>query len=167
MIYRILTEFVGGWKGFTKKKQTRVLSMEYTVQDHSAHHGPWTLMVKGSFGLMVVVGEISGGGVTKLLEIKCWLIKWPNKCVWQQSQWYIIVSFWSHDIYCFCPSVERDPPLLLSWRFLPYFSLWKFFFLFIWGVFPDPMWKVKGQGCRTCTDCKAKFVILGCTKYTE
>lgn len=45
--------------------------MEYTVQDHSAHHGPWTLMVKGSFGLMVVVGEISGGGVTKLLEIKC------------------------------------------------------------------------------------------------
>ena len=34
--------------------------------------------------------------------------------------------FCTHDIYCFCPSWERDPPLLLSLRFLPlFFPLWK------------------------------------------
>jgi len=39
----------------------------------------------------------------------------------------------------FRPSGERDPPLLLYWRFLPFFLPWKGFFYFL-GVFRDPMW---------------------------
>jgi len=41
------------------------------------------------------------------------------------------VSFCTYDIYCFCPSRKRNPPLLLSWRFLHFifprersFSMW-------------------------------------------
>jgi len=43
------------------------------------------------------------------------------------------------------PSIlERDPPLLLSWRLF-----------FIFGEFFLIRCEVKGQGCRMCTDCKA------------
>jgi len=63
--------------------------------------------------------------------------------------------------------LERDPPLLLSWRVLTFLPALFFNFL---GVFPDPMWKIKGQGCRMCTDRKArwgKFELLGDIKQTE
>jgi len=42
-----------------------------------------------------------------------------------------VTLFLLHDIYWFCPSGKRDPPLLLSWRFLPFFPLWKSFFSFL------------------------------------
>jgi len=38
--------------------------------------------------------------------------------------------------------------------FLPFFPPWNVFFYFL-GVFPDPMWEVKGQGCHMCSGCKA------------
>jgi len=67
-----------------------------------------------------------------------------------------VVNLYSF-IYCFCPSGERDPPLLLSWRFLPFFPcervVWEFFLI---------RCEVLGQGCCMCTDCKAlwgEFVI--------
>jgi len=53
--------------------------------------------------------------------------------------------------------LERDPPLLLSWRFFPFLFPMKGYL----GVFPDPMWG-PGIGMSMCTDCKAlwyKFVI--------
>jgi len=69
-------------------------------------------------------------------------------------------------IYLFFPSIlERDPPLLLSWRVLHFLPCERFLG---GGVFPDPMWKVKGQGCRMWTDCKAlwgRFVICDIGLY--
>jgi len=62
--------------------------------------------------------------------------------------------------------LERDPPLLLSWRVLPLFPL-KGFFLFF-GEFFLIRCEVKGQGCRMCTDCKAlwgEFVICDIGLY--
>jgi len=53
-----------------------------------------------------------------------------------------------------------DPPLLLSWRFLPFFPC-EGFFSISWEFFLIRC-EVKGQGCRLCTDCKAlwgNFVI--------
>jgi len=74
-----------------------------------------------------------------------------------------------NDIYCFCPSGERDPPLLLSWRFLfPFFSPVKGFFSISWEFFLTRC-EVLGQGCRMYTDCKAlwgKFVICDIGLYT-
>jgi len=62
--------------------------------------------------------------------------------------------------------LERDPPLLLSWRFLTFFPLKGYL-----GVVPDPMWGQR-SGMSICTDCKAlwdTFVIRenGLYKYTE
>jgi len=56
--------------------------------------------------------------------------------------------------------LERDPRLLLYWRVLTFFP-WMIFYYFL-GVFFLIRCEVKGQGCRTCTDCKAlrgEFVI--------
>jgi len=47
--------------------------------------------------------------------------------------------------------------------FFTFFPPLKCFFFYSLGVVPDPMWEVKGQGCRMCTECKAlwgKFVIF-------
>jgi len=63
--------------------------------------------------------------------------------------------------------LERDPPLLLSWRFLPFFPCEKVFSIF-WELFPVQC-EVKGQGCGMCTDCKAlwgTFVICENGLYT-
>jgi len=63
------------------------------------------------------------------------------------------------------PSIlERDPPLFLSSRFLPFFS-GKGFFYFLSFSWSDV---VKGQGCRMCTDCEAlwgKFIICDIGQY--
>jgi len=58
--------------------------------------------------------------------------------------------------------LERDPPLLLSWRFLLFFSPVKDCFSISWEFFLIRCESSKGQGCRMCTDCKdhwGTFVI--------
>jgi len=55
-----------------------------------------------------------------------------------------------HMTFILLSILERDPPLLLSWRFLSLFSLWKGCL----GVFPDPVWGQR-SGMSMCTDCKA------------
>jgi len=56
-------------------------------------------------------------------------------------------------------SVQRDPPLLLSWRFLPFFPHESYFFYFL-GVFPDPMLKSWDRDVLTDT-----FVICDIGLY--
>jgi len=64
--------------------------------------------------------------------------------------------------------LERDPPLLPSWTFLPFLSSVKHFFSISWKFFLIRC-EVKGQRCRMCTDCEEnlEFEILGCKKQTE
>jgi len=104
----------------------------------------------------------------------------PPSVSWLMEVWIVVHAYYQLFILChthwmcLCNSVmlhsghmtsillsilERDPPLLLSWRFLPFFPCKRFFSYFL-GVVPDPLWKVKGQGCRMCTDCKALWVRI-------
>jgi len=62
--------------------------------------------------------------------------------------------------------LERDPPLLLSWRFLHFFPPKSFFYIF--GEIFLIRCEVKGQRCHMFTDCKAlwgKFLICDIGPY--
>jgi len=72
----------------------------------------------------------------------------------------IAVTLPSGHMTSFLPSIlERDPPLLLSWRVLSilfYFPPWEGF-SYLLGVFPE----VKGQGCRMCRDFNPPVTFWG------
>jgi len=62
-------------------------------------------------------------------------------------------SFWSHDVYSPVYPRERSSSVtLLEGSSL--FFLWRFYSSISWELFLIRC-EVKGQGCRTCTDCKA------------
>jgi len=75
-----------------------------------------------------------------------------HECVYTKHTWHLLF---------FNPSGERDPPLLLSSRFLPFcpFLWWEFFLI---------LCEVLGKGCRMSTNCKALwgiFVIFDSGSY--
>jgi len=59
-------------------------------------------------------------------------------CVLICVSWFLLVTWRLLHLSI----LERDPPLLLSWRFLPFFSLWRV----VWELFLIRC-EVKGQGC--------------------
>jgi len=109
----------------------------------------------------------------------------PTHRSWRSGSWSMFTTNYSYTHIhwmCLCNPVmipsghmtsillsilERDPPLLLSWRFYFTFPPWKDFFYYL-GVFSLIRCDVKGQGCRTCTDCKAlwgEFIICDVGRY--
>jgi len=111
-----------------------------------------------------------------------WAKHWASPLCWGRSCWFWLAPhlsslIWIHlfltlESCSFCTHLlllsilERDPPLLLSWRFLPFlpcervFSIsWEFFLI---------RCEVLGPGCRMCTDCQAhwgKFVVCDIGLY--
>jgi len=75
-----------------------------------------------------------------------------NRELFRLSKWEDVMCSSGHMTSILLSILERDPPLLLSWRVLPLCEhfcssiFWEFFLI---------RCEVKGQGCRTCTDCKA------------
>jgi len=99
---------------------------------------------------------IGGAHITVLLQNTVFLFLVEALCIFL----FYCCQKSGHMTYFLLSVLERDPPLLLSWRVLHFVPPERFFYIF-WEFFLIRC-KVKGQGCRMCTDCKAlwgKFVI--------
>jgi len=81
----------------------------------------------------------------------------------RHAHWMWCNSVMTHSVhmaYIVLFILKRDPPLLLSWRFLPFFPCESFFSI-CWDFFLIRC-EVLGQGCQMCTGGKAlwgKFII--------